>query len=121
MPKYEVKIISAPKLLNKFMVCCDVFEKGKVLGDISSYIVEADKEVDEQILIDSFKKAADESDRIVSFITVEHSRCIPYFNPEVRIVSNGYNFFMLHEWIEYNYPHLNVKINQYRFIESITL
>jgi hypothetical protein len=121
MPVHTFRVISYDKRMNDFMVSCDVFEKGKVLGEIIEIVVNTNSEYSDEDAINKMRRAVEAGGHIVSFVALEHSKAIPYFNPEVRVVSNGKEFFMLHEYIKSQYPYLDVETDNQYFITGIKL
>lgn len=120
MPNVQMIAIFYNKIHSKFMTAADVFEQGKVLGEIYNISFATDKELTNEELIDGIKQSL-EKDNIVSFITVKHTKCIPYVNPEVRIISSGTKWFMLHEWIRREFPFLDIELTEHVYIKSMKI
>lgn len=110
-------IIWAPAKLNAFMKACDVFEQGKVLGNLDQITIDfnGDPTPDMQEagkVIDIIKAMNDtKSEYIISLISLlcvisdEHiylnkGKVPPYWNREVRIISTGTQWFMLYKYLE---------------------
>lgn len=78
MPVYTLRVISCSKMMNRFMEAADLFERGKVLGYVYDVLITSETQINEAIVIDSISKAAvADSDFLVSFVTILHSRTIP--------------------------------------------
>lgn len=113
-----VILIAYNKKYSSFMKAFDVFEKGKVLGErIESEVVfnseEMKFELEEFDSVPTIVRLAYENQGcMVSFVHVVSVECEdvvlkntkckikPYINPEVRAISNGREWFMLHKFIK---------------------
>lgn len=132
--KANFVIIAGKNLINNFMQCADLFEKGKVVGKIEELSI--DFECDEskkweniEKMIDGIKMALIEAKRNVSFIHLlnistdecewKNTKCFakPYYDKSVRIISNGHEFFMLDEFIRK--LGLKCETDEWRFITKI--
>lgn len=114
-------VISFDKNQNSWMTAFDLFEEGKVLGHIQEVTI---RRLNHRIsskkrilaLKDSFEHAGD----IVSFVSLDTERILPYINPKVRVISTGEKWYLLKEWIKKRYPALNVKTNEHQYITSVS-
>lgn len=134
MRKAVFLVISAPKRLNHFMHCCDVFELGKVLGDAETFELTYTPDTVLTIeraaeAIEHTRNALESADRIVSFVHLQyvqrdnilelnHNLVPPYVNPEVRIISTGDKWYMLDDFLRH--LGLTVETNEHRFITNVT-
>ena len=132
--KAELLIISGSKLATKFMQCADVFEKSKVIGTLSSVVVsynEGEKLDFKKAskLVDATRDAYTKLDMIVSFIHLKSitdgqktilnkGEVTPYFNKEVRVISDGQSWFLLCDFIKHQ-TGLQVNTDENMFITSI--
>lgn len=131
----KILIISGDKKLTEFMQCADVFEKSKVLGSIKHINISYKK--DEilslkraGLLIDITKQSLEQSDEIVSFVHVveiqnkdgtiikNNGEIIPYFNKEVRCISDGSKWGVFSDLIE-RLTGLKVITDNHRFIIAV--
>jgi hypothetical protein len=126
-------VISAPRLMNEFMKCCDVFERGKVLGVQDQVTVSYTRRIDRTMkhagkAIDHLRQAYESQGRIVSLVMLSHiasddtvvwnkGKALPYVNPEVRIISTGTKWYMLDSYLLNN--GYAVKTDQERFIIGV--
>lgn len=134
-PTATLLVISGDEKITNFMQCCDVFDKGKVIGEEMYFTVsydEGEKLTLERatILIDATKNALIKANsQLVSFVHLveindgkkiikNEGQVLPYINKKVRCVSSGKNWYMLCEYIE-RVTGLKVTTNQYKFITGI--
>lgn len=129
----KIMVISGDKMITKFMQCADVFEESKVIGNL--HILNISYKKNEKVtlqragkLIDEIKKGLEEKE-IVSFIHVmevtngnvtikNRGEVLPFINKNVRVISDGHNWFMFHKFIE-SHTELKVITNQYMFITGV--
>lgn len=132
-PIANILMIAAPKRMNDFMVACDLFERGKVLGSVSMlrafYDEDAELSLERAYKMVTAWEGYNGNDYVISLvhlasielkdtIIMNKGKFIPYWNKEVRIVSSGHKWFMLDEYIR----HLGfkVKTDEFRFITEIS-
>lgn len=129
----KIMIISGNKMITKFMQAADCFEKSKVIGNLQ--ILNISYKKNEKVtlqragkIINEIKKELEKED-IVSFVHVmevtngnvtikNKGEVIPYINKEVRVISDGHNWFMFHKFIE---SHTNLKVitDNYMFVTGV--
>lgn len=123
-------VISAPKVMNELMICCDVFERGKLLGVQEKIIVTYNRRMDRTMkhagkTIEHLRAAYEAQNRIVSLVMLNYiasddtviwnkGKALPYVNPAVRIISMGHKWYMLDDYLRAN--GYTVKTDQERFI-----
>ncbi len=129
----KIMVISGNKKISDFMQCADVFEKSKFYGIINTFVVEYKENEKVTLkragkLIEATRKALEEEE-VVSFvhlvevtngnITIKNQgEIIPYFNKEVRCVSDGYNWFVFSKFIE-EITGLKVVTNEHMFVVGV--
>lgn len=124
--------IAAPANYNKFILACDVFEKGKVVGLIQTWTATFDKETElsldragecirqmgkmepEGIMLTFLHLVKIEIDERVTF---NDGSIKPYWNKSVRAFSNGTHWAMLHDFIRK--VGFNVKTDEHMFVTEI--
>jgi len=130
--KANLLIIAAPAHMNHLMKAADLFDEGKVLGDIQwisityeegvaidlerAYkLVEAWQNVEEKEFIISLVHLV--SVDVGDVIIFNKGKLKPFWKKDVRIISNGNKFFMLDDYIR----HLGfkVKTDEHRYITEI--
>jgi len=133
MNKIILFVIAGDRRLNRFMEAADLFEAGKVLGQIEEVVVSYKEgaavtaEIAEKLVMALGK--AEQSDFIVSFvhfdrivegnkITYNGGKVKPYWNKAVRIISTGQKWFMLHEFIKR--LGFKVETDEHMYITSIS-
>lgn len=126
-------VIVADKKINAFMQAADVFEKGKVLGVVQLITITFEPEV--ALALDynglttgHLVNALTSTGMIVSFVHlvyIQHNLTIdvnagkinPYYNPEVRIISNGVKWFMFDEYLRR--IGFEVTTDEWRYIKEL--
>jgi hypothetical protein len=126
--------ISGDKMHSDFMQACDVFEKSKVLGELQKITITVKDDV---VISEEYVRAVmantiaamNHAKRVLSFLhfeyyeqndtTISNSGSItPYVNKEVRMISNGHNFFLLDEFIRRS-TGLKVITDEHRFVQAV--
>jgi len=115
MKKAHFIMIAASAWSNKFMIACDLFEMGKVLGEVQHITVDYKEDavvnMERAAKLVTALEGAEVKGLIISFmhlasiqidekITHNDGSIKPYWNKQVRIISTGYKWFMLHEFIK---------------------
>lgn len=133
MKKAHFILIAANEWHNKFMIRADLFEAGKVLGEVQHITVDYKEEVEltleraAQLL--TAMDAKEVKGLIVSFmhlasieidekITYNDGAIKPYWNKMVRIVSSGGKWFMLHDFVKW--LGFKVETDEHLYIKSIS-
>jgi hypothetical protein len=123
-------VISAPKVMNEFMICCDVFERGKVLGVQEQIVVTYNQRMDRTMkhagqTIEHLRNVYEAQNRIVSLVMLSYianddtvvfnkGKALPYVNPAVRIISTGEKWYLLDEYLRSQ--GYTVRTDQQRYI-----
>ena len=133
--KLNIDIISAYRIQNEFMHFCDVFEKGKQLGEherlnlIITYKknmkVEnrTSKDYFNKLIIDlknAFSKAGAKNIVFLNIISINNKTVDflkPYILPDVQTISNGHQFVMFHQLLEQ--IGYEVKTNKYMAVTKV--
>ena len=129
----KILIISGSRVMTNLMQCADIFQKDKVIGTLK--IINVKYKENEKanlkraaILIDKIKQSLEEEE-IVSLIHVleatngtvtvsNQGEVLPYIDKTVRCVSDGYNWFLLSDWIEHK-TGLKVITDEHKFITGV--
>lgn len=117
--KFRLVAIVGDKLKTNFMQAADVFEQGKVLGEPVEFSYGALNFTKEEAIAQLRDVLSEKF--IVSFISAEDDKVLPYVNTDVRVVSNGNKWGILADWIRKEYPHLEVITDEYKFIKEVKL
>ena len=125
--------IYADRWTDDFMIAADLFDPGKHVGylhDVSiSYKPDTELTFEMAALgIDHLRQALEYEGR--NIVTLVHLNFVqsknmivfndsapPYFNPEVRIVSTGQQYYMLDDFLRH--IGLKVETDQYRYIKAV--
>jgi hypothetical protein len=101
--KIILDVVHGDAKMNAFMHAADVFEYGKQLGELQSFEVAGDPDLDK--LSENIKELFEKVDRNVSFVgirTIDGVRVEPrpYIRPDTQSISDGHNFGLFKELLE---------------------
>ena len=127
----KLMIISGSLQQTKFMQCADVFETSKVVGTTQYMNINFNEGTNLtqkhlSLVIDSVKKALEESGELVTFVHVMETRkgnaatynqgeIVPYINSSVRCVSDGSSWYVLCDYLKAA-TSLDIITDEYRFV-----
>jgi len=133
-PTAKLMVISGPLQQTKFMQRADVFEESKVVGTTKYMNIsfnEGTKLTQRHIslVIDSVKKALEESGELVTFIhliqtqngkiiTFNQGEIAPYVNSDVRCVSDGESWYVLCDYLK-TATGLDIITDEHRFVIGV--
>ena len=122
--KAEFIIVSNLKKLTTFMRACDVFEKGKFIGNTYTFTVtfDDDVEINQELIQKTIQKLAStpmEHGELM-FVTLNSHliKHTPYFNPEGRILSTGSKWTLMADFIK-NLGY-KVETDENMYLKSVT-
>ena len=114
MSKATYIAIFGDRRITAFMHACDVFEKGKIIAGMQKMTMTfKSKSISLKNAgagITSIKEALEKTDKIVAFVHLlqvesedkilkNNKKIEPYLNTDVRIISDGEKFTMLHHYL----------------------
>ena len=127
-------VISGNEQHTKFMQCCDVFSKSKVVGNTTTFMItfKDDLKLSRGHLnkvINRIKESLTLQGEVVTLVHLEKyqeedivilnedCKIKPYFNPEVQCVSDGQTWYKFSDMLTFlNIPHIH---DEHYFIKSI--
>lgn len=133
MTRATYLLIIGDARMNSFMNAADLFEVGKVLGEIEEVLVDykegTDLTLDRAALPIQEIANADEKKYIISLfhlvsiqqdnvITNNDGRIKPFVNKAVRIISTGEKWFLLDEFVRR--LGFTVETDEHRFIKNVS-
>jgi len=125
-------LIAGDARLTAFMKAADVFEDGKVLGEVEQVIVNYKEDIEltlERAALPIQEVAKAEEKRYIislfhlisiqqaNVISMNDGRIKPYVNKAVRIISIGVNWFLLDDYLRY--LGFTVETDERRFIKNV--
>jgi hypothetical protein len=137
--KLTFSIGSIDKIKTQFMRAADVFEKGKAVGTLETLALTGVNFDSEKLLLEKNLKyleniknkliEAHQSELPIWFfnfetfegpeITLKNRKIDPYFDPNIRAISNGSSWFLVKNYYK-SIEGLNSEYNQYQFPTSLT-
>jgi hypothetical protein len=97
-----MKILFADKKLTQFMQAFDLFDESKVIvkGVIYVEFPKINKEIIDKLI-------ANGNNEEYELIAIYDEKKSYYKNPKIKVISSGYNFYILDEYIKLGYTFLD--------------
>lgn len=117
--KYIFEVITYNREMNNLMLRCDMFERGKVLGEFATITLEGEPAVESTIIFKALIDAMthEECPEICSFIYLDDDHV--WWDKNVRVISSGDKWAMLDDIIRHRYPKLVVETGEGRYITNV--
>ena len=117
MTTVKILLILTPKMISRFMQAADVFDNGKVIGEIKEISIDfKEGEIVDfsrieklfPVLKTAFESESQYQVQLIHAEQIEsednilknNKKLLPYFNPKVRQISDGSKFFLFCDFLK---------------------